>query len=350
MLLFICSCAQQNVSNAQPDMRPLPASSTGLVPGGSIGSAVAGQYQPINDQQRFANWVAAFRVEAMGKGVSAQVLDEAFAGMVPSQKVLDHDHTQPEQTKSFADYLKGVVNDKKIDKAKDMQDSHSEVLARIEAQYGVPAPMLLALWGVESNFGRIQGHYAIINSLATLAYDGRRSEFFRKELIDALLIVQQEHMPPANLTGSWAGAMGQTQFMPSSFLVYAVDFDGTGQRDIWNSDSDALASIANYLHSKGWDPKTTWGIQVKLPLSESTDWASVANQEKPIRDWRALGITRMDGRKLSKSQTVARLVLPDGDPDYAYLTFANYKVIMDWNHSTYFATAVGLLADRIKKP
>jgi len=217
------------------------------------------------------------------------------------------------------------------------------LLAQIEENYGVPAPILLALWGIESNFGARQGSYSIIESLTTLAYDGRRSQFFRGELLNALQVMQEEHIAAKDLTGSWAGAMGQVQFMPSSFLKFAVDFDGDGKKDIWENDADALASMANYLHQQGWKPEIGWGIKVRL-RKKVKDWKG----DQPLKVWQKL-VVRANGKPLPKNMPVAHLVLPDNDPDSAYLVFSNYNVLMDWNRSTYFATAVGALADAIAK-
>ncbi len=297
--------------------------------------------------QSFSSWLDDFRHEALEKGISQDVLADAFSGIEePSDDIIEHDQTQPEKTKSFLEYLSGFRTEKKIAAAQEHWQAHKALFARLKKTYGVPVPILLALWGVESNFGERQGSYSIIESLTTLAYDGRRSQFFRKELLDALTILQQEHKPAEELTGSWAGAMGQIQFMPSSFLAFAVDFDGDGKKDIWNSDDDALASMANYLHQKGWDAGSGWGVEVQLPDSDNEDWDAIRDA-KSLREWRKLGVRAMDGKSLPATVQTARLVLPDNDPEVAYLVFSNYDAIMDWNHSTYFATSVGLLADAI---
>lgn len=300
-------------------------------------------------QQSFPHWLNTIRQEAEEEGISENVVEDAFADVVmPSQDILDLDHKQPEKTRTFADYIKGVLTQKRIAAAKEQWQSHRKVLKKIDARYHVPPQVLLALWCVESNFGERQGNYSVIQSLATLAYDGRRSQFFHDELLKALHIMQDEYIKASQLTGSWAGAMGQTQFMPSSFLKFAVDFDKDGRKDIWNSDADALASIANYLHSKGWNRKAGWGIEVALPDdTRIEDW----RQEKdkmPLKDWRELGFTRADGEPLPKSSTPARLIIPD-DGSSVFLVLPNYDIIMDWNRSIYFATSVGLLADAIGK-
>lgn len=342
-ILILCSCgssAQQMAPAQMPGTHPvgLPA----LAP--SAGAPA--QQQP----SAFAAWLADFKREALAKGISQAVLNDAFSGVTaPLEDVLERDHTQPEKTKSFGEYMDNVLKQKRIDAALDQWDSHREVLANVEKAYGVPAPVLLALWQSESSFGKVQGKFSIVEALTTLAYDGRRSAFFRKELLNALIILQQEHMRSSELVGSWAGAMGQVQFMPSSFLSFAVDFDGSGRKDIWNNDADALASMANYLHTKGWDADGSWGISVRVPKgADAAAWAD-SKEWHTLREWQKLGLRRKNGAKLPKAALDARLVLPDNDPSDAYLVYANYDVIMDWNHSTYFATAVGLLSDAIAK-
>jgi membrane-bound lytic murein transglycosylase B len=202
---------------------------------------------------------------------------------------------------------------------------------------------------VESNLGDNQGNFSVIESLATLAYDGRRSRFFREQLLDAFRILQDEDMSADELVGSWAGAMGQTQFMPFNFLKFAVDFDGDDRRDIWNSDADALASIANYLHSKGWSRKTGWGVEVAIPDSEDMEALRLEKGEHSLKEWRKRGFLRSDGKKLPRTGLRAHLIIPDDAVSTAYLAFPNYNILMDWNHSIYFATTIGLLADAIGK-
>jgi membrane-bound lytic murein transglycosylase B len=299
--------------------------------------------------QRFQAWLADFKQEAAAQGISQAVLDDAFAGMdAPSENVLALDRRQPEKTKSFPDYLGGLVTKKKIAEGKAKWQSHREMLQRIETAYGVPAPILLALWGIESNYGERQGNFSITESLATLAFDGRRSQFFREQLLDALRIMQDEHIEANDMTGSWAGAMGEIQFMPSSFLSFAVDADGDGKKDIWHNDADALASMANYLHQKGWNPEAGWGVQVQLPLGLSRDWQNMKDPRQRA-GWQRLGIRLMNGADLPQNMPSSRLILPDNNPSVAFLAFSNYNVIMSWNRSTYFATSVGLLADAIGK-
>jgi membrane-bound lytic murein transglycosylase B len=251
--------------------------------------------------------------------------------------VVELDHKQPEKTKTFTEYLKNAVTAKRIADAKDRWQDNKAILRKVEAKYHVEPQILLALWCVESHFGERQGNYSTIQALATLSYDGRRSQFFRTELLNALKIMQDENIAAKDLTGSWAGAMGQVQFMPSSFLNFAVDFDGNGKKDIWESNADALASMANYLHSKGWEHKQGWGVEVTLPPTK----------DDIVINWQA----EKADKNLPNSELIAHLVVPDGDAgdSPAYLAYPNYDIIMDWNHSIYFATSVGLLADGIAK-
>lgn len=295
----------------------------------------------------FEVWLDEFREEALAKGIKPAVLDDAFEGIEePSEKVLEKDQTQPEVKLTFPQYIHGQLTERKVAVAKAAWTKNKNMLIRIENEYDVPAPVLLALWGTESNFGKIQGKHSIIESLVTLAFDGRRSDFFHDQLLDALRIMQQEHIKAANLLGSWAGAMGQVQFMPSSFLKYAVDFNRDGKKDIWKSTSDSLASIANYLHQKGWDSNTGWGVAVALPEDSKMDWSSM-KERFPLSTWKKYGVRQKNGDLLRGIKEEARLVLLDGDVNMAYLVYPNYDIIMDWNRSVYFATTIGLLADAI---
>ncbi len=302
------------------------------------------------EQQGFDDWLADLKREALSRGIDAEVVDDAFDKVdEPSGDIVALDHKQPEHTQTFTEYSEGVLTARRIKAAKEAYYKHRKILKRVEAKYHVPAPILIALWSVESNLGEHQGDYSVIESLATLAYDGRRSQFFRGQLFDALRILQDEDMSADELTGSWAGAMGQTQFMPSNFLKFAVDFDGEGKRDIWNNDADALASIANYLHSKGWNHKAGWGMAVALPDSEDVEALRLEKSEHTLKEWNKRGFRQVNGKRLPRTATRAHLVVPDDAVSTAYLAFPNYNILMDWNHSIYFATTVGLLADAVGK-
>jgi membrane-bound lytic murein transglycosylase B len=206
--------------------------------------------------------------------------------------------------------------------------------------------VIVALWGVETDFGRLPGNFSIVNSLATLAYEGRRADLFRGELLEALRILDDGDVTVRAMRGSWAGAMGQVQFMPSTFRRYAVDFNGDGKRDIWNSRADALASAANYLAQIGWVKRQSWGREVAVPAALNRDLIGL-EQRKTLAEWHKLGVRRKDGGDLPKFDLTASLIQPSNSNGRAFLVYDNFRVIMQWNRSTYFGTAVGLLADGI---
>jgi membrane-bound lytic murein transglycosylase B len=217
----------------------------------------------------------------------------------------------------------------------------------VSRRYGVQPRFIVALWGIESNYGKRSGDFPEISALATLAYDGRRSAYFRKELMAAIKIVDQGWIRPEDMLGSWAGAMGQCQFMPSSYLQFAVSFNEDGRRDIWNRREDIFASIANYLARSGWHGDETWGRRVLLPTGFDTNLAGPSNR-KPLAEWQRLGIRAMDGRDLVTREREAALLLPDGPNGPALLAFDNFRATLKWNNSSYFAAAVGYLADGVE--
>ncbi len=294
----------------------------------------------------FADWLAGLRKQATAEGISQPTLDAAFANLKPIQAVLDLDKNQPEFTLTFAQYLAKVVTDERIARGRELMAEYGPTLDKVAAEFGVQPRFIVALWAVESDYGRYTGGYSVIAALATLAYGSNRKDFFRKELIDALRIVDQRNISVALMTGSWAGAMGQCQFMPSSFRRYAVDFDGDGRRDIWMSQADVFASIANYLANFHWRHDQTWGRQVRLPAKFDVRLVDLKT-EKPLKEWRRLGLRSLDGTELPAPDMTASLVAPDGPSGPAYLVYSNYKIVMRWNRSTYFATSVGLLADQL---
>ncbi len=297
--------------------------------------------------QDFPTWLAAFRQNALAAGIHPATLDAAFAGVAPLPRVLELDQRQPETTITFDTYITRVVSDARVQAGRQHLADDRQLLDEVGAKYGVQPRFIVALWAIETDFGRVQGDYPIVASLATLAYDGRRGAFFRKELIAALKILDQGRIRPEELRGSWAGAMGQTQFMPSTFLAYAVDYAGTGKQDIWHDKRDALASIANYLSSLGWQADYTWGRPVRLPAR--FDPALLGGQVlKSVDQWRALGVKRSDGGPLPQATIEAGLVQPGGADGPTLMVYGNYRAIMKWNRSLYFATAVSYLADRIE--
>ena len=314
-----------------------------LLAGSLLGGAAMAQE---NGTESFAQWRDGVRSEALGLGISAATFDSAFAGIEPIPRIIELDRSQPEVTITFADYLERVVPESRVAMGRELLAAHRDLLVPIGRNYGVPPRFIVALWGIETSFGRFLGGFPVIGALATLAHDGRRSDYFRGELLHALRILEDGHIAPDAMMGSWAGAMGQSQFMPSSFVRYAVDHDGDGKRDIWGTQGDVFASAANYLAQAGWRTGETWGRQVRLPAGFDPALTGL-EVTKPLADWQALGLRRADGGDLPQAEMSGSVVLPGGDGGPAYLVYGNYRTIMRWNRSFYFATSVGLLADRI---
>ncbi len=295
----------------------------------------------------FSSWLQSLKQEALDKGISPRIVDGSLSNITPIARIIELDRKQPESTLSFARYKEKVITADRINTGRALFRKHRPELEKIAKNYGVPAQYIVALWGIETSYGNNTGGFGVIPALATLAYDGRRSSYFRGELISALQILDQGHIAPEDMKGSWAGAMGQNQFMPSSFKAYAVDGNGDGRRDIWTTLTDVFASTANYLRQSGWDDKQRWGREVSLPEKFPKNLAGLDNK-KPLSEWNSLGITLPDSQPLPVSEDVkASIVLPDGINGPAFLVYDNYRVIMKWNKSVYFATSVGLLADRI---
>lgn len=297
--------------------------------------------------QDFGTWLAGLRQDALAQGIHRATLDRALTGLEPLPRVIELDREQPETTISYADYLRRVVNPERREMAARELRHNRALLAAVAERYHVQPRFIVALWGIETDFGRLTGHFPVIAALATLAYDGRRSSFFRGELIKALRIVDEDHIDPKDMLGSWAGAMGQSQFMPSSFLLYAVSYNGDGRRDIWHRRADVFASIANYLAQSGWRDDETWGRQVTLPAGFDAALLG-AGVKKSLATWRRLGVRSADGGPLPDRALEASVLRPGGDDGPAVLVYADYRVLLKWNSSNYFATAVGLLADSME--
>jgi peptidoglycan lytic transglycosylase B len=292
----------------------------------------------------FAAFLAAVRREAAAQGVRLSTVDRAlgFAQYLPH--VIELDRHQPEQILTFAQYLQKTVSPQRKENARRALLENRALLDSVWRRFDVEPRFIVALWGLESDFGKVTGNYAVVSALATLAYDGRRSGYFRGELISALRILDQGHIRVEDMLGSWAGAMGQCQFMPSTFLGYAVDYDGDGRRDIWNDRADVLASIANYIARLGWHSGETWGRDVLLPRGFDARFSGL-EVKRPTGEWGRLGVRGIDAGPLSGRESDASLVMPDGADGPALLVYDNFRVIMKWNKSTYFAAAVGYLAD-----
>jgi len=311
----------------------------------SVSAALAGE-----PQQEFAVWLEALRVEARAAGISQKTLDAALAEVTaPLPRVIESDRNQPEQKETLADYVTARVSRSRIDLGRRMLRRYPTWLGRVERRYRVQRRYIVALWGIETRYGEHTGELPVIPSLVTLAYDQRRGTYFRKELLEALRIVDAGHIPLQQMRGSWAGAMGQCQFMPSSFRRFAVDAAGDGRIDIWNSVPDVLASIANYLAQTGWQDDQIWGRPVRLPKRFDSSRAGLDNR-LPLSRWQALGVRRHDGRSLPGRHLEASLLVAEDPGGPAYLVYDNFRSLLAWNRAKAFAVAVGTLAERIGAP
>ena len=335
----------------------LPALAVGLV------LALASQAQqlpviPLPPQQTFEEWLAAVRAEALENGISKATLDKALAGLEPLPIVVERDRTQAELVLTLEQYLKRRLTAPTIRTARKEAKEHASLLKKVSAAYGVPPGVIVAVWGLESNYGRFSGVRPTIATLATLAYDPRRSAMFRAELFDALKILDKGDIDLDAMRGSWAGALGQPQFMPSSFLEFAQDFDGDGRRDIWTSMPDVFASIANYLKAHGWNPSQRWGREVKAPPKLIQRLPEVAPLQAegclaerqmtvplPLASWRALGVKTMSGGALPKADLSASMVSAG---KRHFLVYPNYQAILAYNCVHAYGLSVALLSDKLR--
>lgn len=297
----------------------------------------------------FALWLSEFKTEAVAKGVPQEIVENAFRGVVPNETVVKLDRKQPEDKISWTKYKTGTaLNATRIARGKAKMKEHAALLSAISKHYNVPPQVIVALWGTETEYGANKGNFSLIQSLTTLAYEGRRADFFRDELLKALQIMQGERVMGATLTGSWAGAMGHCQFMPSSYLKFAVDWDKDGHRDIWNSVPDALASIAHYLQQSGWDNRTFLQVPIKLPAGMVLPNDSLYSAQT-VQHFRDLGVATATGQRLPGNGK-AYIMNPGTPEEEAYMVSDNYHVLLKWNRSRYFASSVSLLADAIALP
>ena len=293
----------------------------------------------------FPDWLAGFRATALRQGVSAATLDAALAGAEPLDRVIELDRRQPEFLTPFDDYLGRRITPRQVARGQALLAEHAALFDAVEARYGVPKTVLAAFWGLESHYGANLGGFNVPRALATLAWDGRRSAFFQRELIEALRIVDAGHVAAPAMLGSWAGAMGQMQFMPSTFRAHAVDGDGDGRIDLWNSLPDALYSAARYLSRAGW--RTGEPIAVEALLPPEFDWKQArAAHRLPLSDWRAMGVSAATG-ELPRVAGRAAIVLPQGWRGPAFMVFDNFDVGMDWNRSVHYVLAVAQLASEL---
>jgi len=322
--------------------------------------AAIAQEQAPDSKPSFADYTATLKQEALSKGYAPELLEPVFASLTFHERIVSADKSQPEFVETLTTYLPKRVSETRIRMAREHYQQYLPELEKIGQKYGVQPRFIVALWGLESSFGRIMGNYSVPSALATLAYEGRRETFFKQEFYQALDILAQGHISLDDMKGSWAGAMGQSQFMPSSFMAYAQDGDGDGKKDIWTNQLDVFASIANYLQQQGWDNSKTWGREVILPAGfditnaiargslQRSEWLGRwAQSERSLADWNKLGLQRLNKTALPARDLTAALVLPDGEGGRAFLAYDNYKVLMHWNRSYYFVTSVGYLADLI---
>ncbi len=306
----------------------------------------------------FADWLAALREEAASRGFTDDILRRTIDGLEPLPRVIQSDRSQAELNPGFGRYLSTRLTPLMVRRGREQAHAHRSVLSRVETTFDVQRRFLLSIWGLETRYGRVTGRTPVFQALATLAWEPRRAAYFRGELFNALMMVSRGHIEPASMTGSWAGAMGQTQFMPSSYLQYAVDLDGDGRRDIWRSTADALGSIASYLKGYGWNGSQTWGREVHVPAgARAAIDATIPRRTEgcyairnmttrvPLDEWRRHGVTLADGGALPRADIPAGLVNV-GERDF--LVYPNYDAILGYNCAHYYALTVALLADRLR--
>jgi membrane-bound lytic murein transglycosylase B len=284
--------------------------------------------------------------KARALGLSEQITESIIPGLQHLPRVLELDRRQPEFTESFSNYFNTRVSEQRIERGRALLKEHAALLTRLTREYGVPGQYLIAFWGLETNYGSYKGKMSTLDSLATLACDPRRKDFFTTQLFDAFYLLQDHGIEPATMVGSWAGAVGHTQFMPGNYRRFAVDGDGDGKIDLWDSIPDALTSAANFLKNLGWQPRERWGREVRLP-EHFPYQALVEKRKRPLKEWRELGLTTAQGAKLPVEDMQATLILPAGHTGPAFLAYDNFNVIMGWNRSEFYALSVGHLADRI---
>ena len=332
--LLVAACAAPAPKLAPPATRPAP------IP------AVPQPPPPGSANPKFDAYLVEVRKSALAQGITPETFDAATAGIAPIPAIAAMNANQPEFSRPVWSYLDSAVSARRIADAKQMLVRYGDVLARIEASSGVPKEILVAIWGMESDFGADSGSFNLFAALATLAYDGPRADYARPEFLAALKLYQEQHYPLSEMVASWAGAFGQTQFTPTTFFKYAADGDGDGKIDLWTSVPDALASTARLLSEQGWKKDQPWGYEVKLPLNFPYEEADT-DTTKPVAEWRAMGVETASGSLLPQSDDSAGIYLPAGARGPAFLVFSNFGVILKYNNAASYALAVGLLANRM---
>lgn len=318
--------------------------------------------QPITPFNRaeFDAFLAEVRGEALQKGIKADVVNQALTGVEPIMRIIERDRNQAEFKLSFAIYRDRVITPANVQRGQKLRDDHQALLRQVTQRYGVQSRFVLAIWGIETRYGAVKADVPLVHSLATLAFDRRRSAYFRGELFAALTMLDRGYIDFPTMKGSWAGAMGQPQFMPTSYLSYAEDFDGDGRRDIWNNTGDVFASVANYLAKHGWNTSQTWGREVRISADLQKRLGEYAREgrsgcraidqmtrDQSLEDWSRLGVRRADGGELPKAQQVGALVQPDGAGGPTFLVYGNYRSVLRYNCAHHYALTVSLLADRL---
>jgi len=348
-LFALVACAEQPTAAVATPLQATPAAQVVKslpTPSGAVAQPDDGNFE-IQPAMSFSEWQSQFRALALNAGVRPEVFDNAFAGVTPDMSVVKADRSQPEFSRPVWEYLDGAMSAVRVRKGQALLNQYADALSAIEQRYGVDRQALVAVWGMESSFGQFQGTQSVIRSLATLAYEGRRPQFAQDQLIAALQIIQHGDIDAPSMLGSWAGAMGQTQFIPTTYNTHAVDFDGDGRRDIWNSPTDALASTAHYLQSSGWQKGQPWGFEVQL--AQGLDYALAdASTRKSSGEWQQLGLKLPNGSALPANlqQQQAALLLPAGYKGPAFLVMDNFRAILKYNNSSSYAMAIGLLSER----
>ena len=318
---------------------------------GTISAAVPPIETPAanveSEQANFANFLREFRSTALNAGISPELYDRATSGVSLNPRVEELNEKQPEFVRPIWDYLSGAITAQRVERGRELIGEHFGLFQRLSDRFGVPPQILTAIWGIETGYGRTIGSFNLVEALANLAFEGPRADYGRRELLAILQIAQQQNLDPGQMTGSWAGAFGQTQFIPTTFLKYAVDGDGDGRIDLWSSPADALASTANYLQQSGWQPGQSWGEEVQLPADFAYANASLSNR-KAVAEWEQMGVRAMPGAQLPAGEEMASIILPAGYHGPAFLVLNNFNVLLKYNTAIPYALAVGLLADRIK--
>ncbi|MGA5656045.1 lytic murein transglycosylase [Rahnella contaminans] len=346
-LIILSGCAAQKATSGQNT----PQTAATTQPSVAAPAATPGKTslaEQGRDPAEFPAYVEKLKAQALAQGISQQTIDATFANIHFVDRVINSDRNQLEKKITLDDYLTRVLPEWKIKQGQTQYQNNLPALQQVSDRYGVQPQYIVALWAMESSFGKIQGKEDVFSALATLAFEGRREAFFTKEFMAALKIVDSGHATSDMMKGSWAGAMGQSQFMPTSYLNYGADGNGDGKIDIWKNTDDVFASTANYLSKEGWKRDQGWGQEVKLPAGFDGSLAGLKNnQMHPATYWQQMGITQVDGSPLASAATRAWIITPDDTQGRAFLVYDNFRTIMHWNRSTYFALSIGMMADGI---